>query len=425
MNVFQRLWLMLRRRMVSWAISISIIVALLIGFASAMGVLWQVGIGVATIILVIGAALLWWWVPKWQMKSVTTGDPKARADVEDNFRKTVGQALGGIAVLLGAVAAYLQFTQQQNTAHDLLISNQVAKGFEQLAGEKITMRLGGIYALEGVMNTSDQYHQPVLEALCAFVREGTNSREFSTKPAVDIQAVLTVITRRRAGSGNINLVGANVPKAALMDSNLHHANLRDVNLSGANLVRADLTDATLSGADLTGAVLAFSNLSGARLSDTDMLFVNGPNGAKLSGAKLLGANLSGAHLDGADLRGADLETANLRHAGLRGTNLIDADPRGADLSGAHLNGANLGGAKLNGANLRDADLSGANLRGINLWGADLRGANLRDADLSDANLDRPGIISVTLDGQQQLDQACGTNAVLPPGLILKPCPAPK
>ena len=40
-------------------------------------------------------------------------DPKARADTEDNFRKTVGQALGGAAVLIGAGAAYLQFTQQQ------------------------------------------------------------------------------------------------------------------------------------------------------------------------------------------------------------------------------------------------------------------------------------------------------------------------
>ena len=80
-------------------------------------------------------------------------DPKARADTEDNFRKTVGQALGGAAVLIGAGVAYLQFTQQQQASHDLLISNQVAKGFEQLAGKKIAMRLGGIYALEGVMNT--------------------------------------------------------------------------------------------------------------------------------------------------------------------------------------------------------------------------------------------------------------------------------
>src|ERR1700709_2421666 len=109
------------------------------------------------------------------MRFITLGDPKARADIEDNFRKTVGQALGGIAVLLGAVAAYLQFTQQQHAAHDLLISNQVAKGFEQLGSDRLTIRLGGIYALEGVMNTSPEYHQPVREALCAFVREGTRT----------------------------------------------------------------------------------------------------------------------------------------------------------------------------------------------------------------------------------------------------------
>jgi uncharacterized protein YjbI with pentapeptide repeats len=40
------------------------------------------------------------------------------------------------------------------------------------------------------------------------------------------------------------------------------------------------------------------------------------------------------------------------------------------------------------------------------------GANLNGAELSET----------TLDGQQQLDGACGTDAKLPPGLTLKPCP---
>jgi hypothetical protein len=61
----------------------------------AMVVLWWVGIGIAAVVLVSGAAAVWWWVPKWQMRSITAADPKARADIEDNFRKTVGQALGG------------------------------------------------------------------------------------------------------------------------------------------------------------------------------------------------------------------------------------------------------------------------------------------------------------------------------------------
>jgi hypothetical protein len=64
-----------------------------------------IAIGVAVIAALTLLIGLWWWVPKWQMRSVTAADPKARADTEDNFRKTVGQALGGAAVLVGVVVA--------------------------------------------------------------------------------------------------------------------------------------------------------------------------------------------------------------------------------------------------------------------------------------------------------------------------------
>src|SRR4051812_17278360 len=154
------------------------------------------------LVLLVTIWWLWWRLPQRQVArlALKIRDPKARADVEDNFRKTIGQVLGGIAVLFGAVTAYFQFTQQQNAAHDLLISNQVAKGFEQLGSSQIVVRLGGIYALEGVLNGSVQYHKPVLEALCAFVRDGTIGMIVGEQPATDIQAALTVIGRRVNGS---------------------------------------------------------------------------------------------------------------------------------------------------------------------------------------------------------------------------------
>ena len=123
---------------------------------------------IAVVVSLIAALAFWWWWPRWQVNRVALEirDPKARADVEDNFRKTVGQLLGGAAVLFGAWLAFLQFSQQQQTAQsqikqqqqgaqqqeqaarDLLISSQASKGFEQLASDKIAMRLGGIYALK-------------------------------------------------------------------------------------------------------------------------------------------------------------------------------------------------------------------------------------------------------------------------------------
>ena len=247
----------------------------------------------------LGAWWLWWRLPKRQINRLrlTIRDPKARADVEDNLRKTIGQPFAATAVLIGAVVAYLQFTQQQQTSRDLLISNQVSKGFEQLGSDKLVVRLGGIYALEGVMNTSEQYHQPVLEALCAFVRDGTRTNTGEGPPATDIQAALTVIGRRKVIGTEIRDTGKapNLSKAHISKANLYRANLSLFNLSDANLSGAKLARANLSGA----------MLDNANLSDT------GLTGADLSAAFLYGANLSGAIWGGANLSGATLTGANL------------------------------------------------------------------------------------------------------------------
>jgi Pentapeptide repeats (8 copies) len=317
----------------------------------------------AALLLALTIWWLWWRLPKRMAARLALDDPKDRADVEDNFRKTVGQALGGIVVLLGAGVAYLQFSQQQRAAHDLLISNQVAKGFELLGNkdkDAVVLRLGGIYALEGVMNNSAQYHQAVLEALSAFVREG--AKQPTTPPTLppttpgpppqglptDIQAALTVIGRRSDGPGIVDL-------------------------TKANIARADLGGADLIGANLGYAILTFANLAGA---------------------KLIGANLTDANLGGVILGGANL-------------------------TGVTLRGVNLRGAILSQANLTRADLTNANLTYAGLTGADLTNANLTRADLTNANL---GGQQPSIGGQQQLDAACGSDAKLPPGLTLKPCP---
>jgi uncharacterized protein YjbI with pentapeptide repeats len=340
---------------------------------------------------VIAALAFWWWWPRWQVNrlALEIRDPKARADIEDKFRKTVGQLLGGAVVLLGAWHAFLQFSQQQQTAqsqieklqqaaqqqqqqqqqqaaHELQISNQVSKGFEQLASDKMAMRLGGIYALEGAMNASErpeQYRGPILEMLCAFVLEYTIGKSVYEKPEIDIQAALTVIGRRK---------GQELPYLA-------KANIPGANLSGANLSGADLDSANL-------------------------------NSAYLSGANLSGANLLGANLSGVSLTGAKLSRVDLTGAGLTGANLGLAD-----LNGAYMSSADLSGANLSGANLRGVDLSGANLRSANLRGANLSGAYLIRADLTGAK----NVI------QTQLNEACGNDETELPeglGLTLKPCP---
>src|ERR1700730_9298773 len=66
---------------------------------------------------VICALTTWWWLPKWQVDRLRPkiSDPKARADVEANFRKSIGQLIGGGAGILGAGLAYYQTQQTLQT----------------------------------------------------------------------------------------------------------------------------------------------------------------------------------------------------------------------------------------------------------------------------------------------------------------------
>jgi hypothetical protein len=82
---------------------------------------WWIGIGAGAVVLAGAVWWLWWRLPKRQMRSITLGDPKARADIEDNFRKTIGQALGGKRS--GACVAGLNFSLKQWSLYRTLISS--------------------------------------------------------------------------------------------------------------------------------------------------------------------------------------------------------------------------------------------------------------------------------------------------------------
>jgi hypothetical protein len=157
------------------------------------------------------------------------------------------------------------------------------------------------------------------------------------------------------------------------------------------------------------AILALGVMAGfGPLSRSFNLFRANLMGDDLRGAKLRGVDLSGSRLEGADLSGANLSGANLSDAELAPVKLSGTDLTGANLSGADLIGADLTSAKIGGANLSGADLNGANLSGV-----ELINVNLSHTELTYAR-------NLT---QKQLDEACGTNAKLPPALTLnKPCP---
>ena len=231
-------------------------------------------------------------------------------------------------------------------------------------------RLGGIYALQRIMQDSPRDQPAIVAALCAFVRNRANmaTAESSLIPLAsiltpaDVQAALTAVgTRNTAYDGSAAAV--DLTCAYLSGACLSRALLSGANLSGANLRRALLSGAYLTGANLRRALFSGANLTGAYLT-----------GADLTGADLTSARFTGAHFSRADLSGADLSGAFLSGAYLSGAYLSGADLSSADLSGAHLTGAHLPLANLHHTNLARADLTGADLTGADLTGADLTGA---------------------------------------------------
>jgi uncharacterized protein YjbI with pentapeptide repeats len=339
-------------------------------------------LGVLLLSIAVWAVWLLWQVPRWQAASWRrSAELKEREifDIENSSRATLGQILSGVAVLAGLIFAWQQLGNTSQTlfvSQEGQITDRFSRAVGQLGDPDLTIRLGGIYALERIARDSERDHETVMEILAAFAR-GRSAQAAAGTPVssmagnadalssirdipLDVDVVLKVIFRRdssRDGVDCINLSDMNLDGLRLDGSSFNLTNicLRNAKLRGAELNGADFSGADLAGTDFTGADLDRANLSGAQLANT--IF---------AGANLSRANLTGANLTGANLQGALLESAVLRDAILNGTDLsraflVDADLAGANLMGANLEGAVMVGAVLQGASLTAEQATAANL----------------------------------------------------------------
>jgi uncharacterized protein YjbI with pentapeptide repeats len=283
----------------------------------------------------------------------------------------VGTALvTALGAMISVAVSYSGANEQTELTRQGQFTDRYSKAVEQLGTpgvSDVTVRLGGIYALQRLAHDSKDDKGTIIEVLAAFVRDpvgrpkSTPPRNVvSPLPPTDVAAALTVLDRL----------------GGLHGVDLHGADLRRADLSSADLRRADLSGADLTGATLSRAILDGADLGGATLSRANL------RNATLTGAYLYGANLTGAYLSDANLTRAYLSDTNLTDARLSFTDLTGANLWGADLTLAALGFANLTGANLSVANLTRANLFGATLTGATLTGADLTGANLKDAHLT-------------------------------------------
>ncbi len=262
--------------------------------------------------------------------------------------RNLGLMVAGVIALWFAYRRSGVADRQAETSHRGLLNERYQKGAEMLGSKVLSVRLGGIYALQRLAKDDPkQYHVQITHLLCTFVSHPTEDDDYMAALRViqqkphqlreDVQAAITAIGTR----------------------NEEKNELEKKEKFSLTLVGAYLADAYLSGANLTGVKLLQSDLTIATLINTNLLNADLTT-ANLTGADLTGANLTGATLLIADLTTAVLNNANLTRAILTNAILTKASLTGADLTNATLINANLTRAVLSGANLSGAYLMGAN-----------------------------------------------------------------
>lgn len=290
-----------------------------------------------------------------QLHKTPTEAAKREFDASLEATKALVGGLGTIATIAAGVVLYLNYKNAEDKlahekekaqkeaelAESRLITERFSKAVEQLGGEKMEVRIGGIYALEQIAKDSqkyenlDSYHWTVMEILTAFIRERSriypqteqHQEDQIQSVITDVQAALTVIGRRNSSTekdeqilnlSQTNLSKANLSKfnfqrAILKGSNLQKANLTEANLQEANLIKANLQRTELRKAELQKATLINAELQHTNLTQVDCQNAN-LHGAYLQNSILVEAKLQNAILSEANLQKVDLTDANFSEA---------------------------------------------------------------------------------------------------------------
>ena len=220
----------------------------------------------AVVLLLAGivcSAVFWWWLHP------TTSTTASNSETLRNVGLLIA---GGLAFIFALWRGWMAERQasaaqhQADTAQQSLLNERYQLGAEMLGSEVLSVRLGGIYALERLAQEhTEEYHIQIMNLLCAFVRHPTKDESLTVKQPPryslreDVREVVTTIGRRReAGLAiekregyRLDLRGADLSGLILFRSNLAKADLRE-----ANLVPTAFNEVDLSGSVFLGAVLS-------------------------------------------------------------------------------------------------------------------------------------------------------------------------
>lgn len=227
--------------------------------------------------------------------------------------RNIAVVLGGfIALVLSIWRSYVADLQahaarrQSEIAQKGLLNERYQKGAEMLGSGVLSVRLGGIYALDRLAKEHpSEYHVQIMELFCAFVRNPANKEsEIEIRErekdrhvpdlGVDVAEVMTAIGQRSedgiAEEGKAEGFELNFRRSDLRGLSLLGGNFRDADFTGAYLMRSHFTDTDLRGANCSHAHLYMAHFLICNLTDVDLSW------ADISGATLFTSVFSNTEL---------------------------------------------------------------------------------------------------------------------------------
>ncbi len=279
--------------------------------------------GYSLVAIMVNLSAVIWLFPKWQLSQYKfKKDQFKYAELENSYRKTISQLIGGMLLLSGLYATLHTINLSQESlqlSRDTQIGDRFSRAIQNLsmrnANGDISMelRISSILSLEQIAKENEQYFLQVTQLLSTYIRE--NAHWDDSHPSIaprelraDIQLVLFVLTRL-SHLGYKYAVAYDIPesdlrKAFLAGHNINHGNLSYSNLGGSNLNKTQFVYSNLSHVNFESAHL-----------DTDFTYGN-LNDANFTGAYLSGTSFSVTFMEGVNFTDATFDQVKFIHCDL-------------------------------------------------------------------------------------------------------------
>lgn len=427
------------------------------------GILWLIAILIALIFIYLVGQILFF------MLDVSNSNSIQGIEEFNKVLITVGSLVGAM-ITLGFLVWRTMIAQKQNAiAQENIHSTTMAKAIEQLGAmkeEKVTpgraipdgspppetvtnskpnieVRLGAIYLLEKLAREHRDLHWPIMEILCAYVRENAGppqapwderfesfagdverfseaefvefiieeEKKHKRPPRVDVQSALTVIGRRsekqRAWEHALRL----------SSMSKYRFNLKNTHLSNTDFLNLEFSDTDFCETSLEKSVFSYACLERANFYHAIL------DGAEFRGAQLEQAYFGFTQLKlnsfvEASLNDADFQFAKVSASTFNWAKLCRANLLAAQISNTNFHLCDLAASTLASSQMKDCEFRGARLNDCNLRAARFESVDLGGATLDDAYIGRSNFAGVIHLAQDTLNKTWGTaDTVLPTSLI--------